>query len=59
MGAGAVLGREHPDFYNHLWRGELSEAMRCGARDRAIMVDWFTDHLVGRFDPRKQFSKKR
>jgi dihydrodipicolinate synthase/N-acetylneuraminate lyase len=58
MGAGAVLGREHPDFYNHLWRGELSEAMRCGARDRAIMVDWFTEHLVGRFGSAQAILKE-
>lgn len=49
MGAGAVLGREHPDFYNHLWRGDLAEALRCGARDRQIMSDWFTEDLTGRF----------
>jgi dihydrodipicolinate synthase/N-acetylneuraminate lyase len=49
MGAGAVLGREHPDFYNHLWRGELAEALRCGVRDRLIMTDWFTENLTGRF----------
>jgi len=49
MGAGAVLGKEHPDFYNHLWRGDVPGALRCGARDRQIMSDWFTDELTGRF----------
>lgn len=49
MGAGAVLGRDHPDFYNHLWRGEVDAALRCGARDRVLMKEWFTGKLVGRF----------
>lgn len=49
MGAGAVLGRDHPDFYNHLWRGDLEAALRCGARDRVLMKEWFTEKLVGRF----------
>jgi 4-hydroxy-tetrahydrodipicolinate synthase len=49
MGAGAVLGREHPEFYNHLWRGVLEQALRCGAHDRVIMTDWFTESLTGRF----------
>jgi dihydrodipicolinate synthase/N-acetylneuraminate lyase len=58
MGAGAVLGREHPDFYNHLWRGELDAAMRCGVRDRAIMIDWFTENLVGRFGSAQAILKE-
>jgi len=49
MGAGAVLGRDHPDFYNHLWRGDVAAALRCGARDRVLMKEWFTEKLVGRF----------
>lgn len=49
MGAGAVLGRDHPDFYNHLWRGDAAAALRCGARDRVLMKEWFTENLVGRF----------
>ena len=49
MGAGAVLGRDQPDFYNHLWRGDVAAALRCGARDRVLMKEWFTEKLVGRF----------
>ena len=49
MGAGAVLGRDQPDFYNHLWRGDLEAALRCGMRDRTLMKEWFTEKLVGRF----------
>lgn len=34
IGGGAVLGRDHPDFFNHLWVGDLDAARRCGARDK-------------------------
>lgn len=49
MGAGAVLGRDHPDFYNNLWKGDLDAARHCGARDQVIMKAWFTPQLTGRF----------
>jgi 4-hydroxy-tetrahydrodipicolinate synthase len=49
MGAGAVLGRVHADFYNHLWAGNLDAARACGAKDRVIMEQWYTTDLVGRF----------
>jgi 4-hydroxy-tetrahydrodipicolinate synthase len=49
MGAGALLGHEQPDFYNHLWRGDEAAALRCGARDQVLMEDFFTANLVGRF----------
>ena len=49
MGAGAVLGRDHPDFYNNLWKGDLVAARLCGARDRVLMQEWFSPNLTGRF----------
>ncbi len=49
MGAGAVLGRVHADFYNHLWAGNIGAARECGAKDRVIMEAWYTPELVGRF----------
>ena len=49
MGAGAVLGRVHADFYNFLWAGDLEGARRCGAMDRVLMQDWYTPQLVGKF----------
>ncbi len=58
MGAGAVLGRTQPDFYNHLWRGDLTEALRCGALDREIMKDWFTENLVGTFGSAQSILKE-
>jgi len=58
MGAGAVLGRDHPDFYNHLWRGDVEAALRCGARDRVLMKEWFTEKLVGRFGSAQAILKE-
>ena len=49
MGAGAVLGRDHPDFYNRLWAGDTDGARECGRRDRRVLTDWYTPELVGRF----------
>lgn len=49
MGAGAVLGRIHADFYNHLWAGDIDAARLCGQKDRVIMQEWYTPELVGKF----------
>jgi 4-hydroxy-tetrahydrodipicolinate synthase len=49
MGAGGVLGRDQPGFYNALWAGDIAGARACGAKDRAILDDWYTPDLVGRF----------
>src|SRR5262249_26479231 len=32
IGAGAVLGHEHPAFWEALWRGDIQEAQHWGAR---------------------------
>lgn len=40
MGAGAVLGREHPEFWNRLWAGDVDGAIEIGRRDRAIFDAW-------------------
>ena len=49
MGAGAVLGADHPDFFRALERGDDAEARRLGERDRVLMADWFGADLGGRF----------
>ncbi len=41
VGSGAVLGRHHPDFFNHLWNGDVDAALKCGELDRILMTDWF------------------
>ena len=49
MGAGGVLGRIQPDFYNQLWAGDIAAARACGTKDRVLMTEWFGPDLVGRF----------
>ena len=49
MGAGGVLGRYQPDFYNHLGAGEIEKARQCGRMDRVLMKEWYTPDLVGKF----------
>ncbi len=49
MGAGAVLGRLQPTFYDRLWAGDAAGAVEVGKADRVLMRDWFTPDLTGRF----------
>ena len=49
IGAGAVLGRVHPDFYNNLWAGRIEAARQCGRQDQVILDEWYTPELTGRF----------
>ncbi|HLF30448.1 MAG TPA: dihydrodipicolinate synthase family protein, partial [Xanthomonadales bacterium] len=34
MGAGAVLGRTHPEFYNALWEGDRGRALAAASQDQ-------------------------
>ena len=49
MGAGAVLGADHPDFFRALADGDLDRARRLGARDRVLMENWFNADYGARF----------
>ncbi len=49
MGAGAVLGRDQPAFYDRLWAGDVEGAVAVGQNDRRLMRDWFTSDLTGKF----------
>ncbi len=49
MGAGAVLGRRQPEFFNALWRNDRETAVAMARLDRALMEAWFTPELTGRF----------
>lgn len=49
MGAGAVLGRDQPDFFNALWAGKTEEALALGAKDRRIMTEWFNPDYTSKF----------
>lgn len=49
LGAGAVLGSDHPRFFEHAWANEESEALQLGARDRVILEEWFHPDYSPRF----------
>lgn len=49
MGAGAVLGRDHAQFYNLLWEGCLNEALDYGKRDCFLFNEWFNPDFSGKF----------
>ncbi len=49
IGSGGVLGHHQPDFFNHLWNGDLEAALRIGEMDRILMSDWFTPGYRPRF----------
>lgn len=49
MGAGAVLGSDHPDFFNAIWAGDIERARELGQRDEKLMRAWFKRDYMGRF----------
>lgn len=49
MGAGGVLGKTQPDFYNALWAGDLERALKAASVDERIMRDWFNTDYTARF----------
>lgn len=49
MGAGAVLGRRQPEFFNALWRNDRETAAEMARLDGTLMDAWFTPELTGRF----------
>ena len=49
MGAGAVLGRELPEYFNAIWDNDLPRARRLGERNEKLMRDWFNCDYTGRF----------
>jgi len=49
MGAGGVLGADHPDFWRCVAAGDKARAIGLGERDRVIMKDWFNKDFAGSF----------
>jgi dihydrodipicolinate synthase/N-acetylneuraminate lyase len=49
LGAGAVLGRDQPGFFDAAWAGDTAEALRLGARDRVLFQQWINDDYSMRF----------
>lgn len=57
IGAGAVIGADHADFFNHVWAGDLDAARRCGARDRLLFESWFAGDYAPRFGSAQAIMK--
>jgi 4-hydroxy-tetrahydrodipicolinate synthase len=49
MGAGGVLGRELPDYFNAIWANDIPRARQLGARGELLMRSWFNADYTGRF----------
>jgi dihydrodipicolinate synthase/N-acetylneuraminate lyase len=49
MGAGAVLGRELPDYFNAIWDKDLPRARLLGERNEVLMRAWFNSDYTGKF----------
>jgi len=49
MGAGAVLGRELPDYFNAIWDNDIPRARKLGDRNEVLMRAWFNTDYTGRF----------
>lgn len=49
MGAGAVLGRVHPNFFNYLWAGEEEKALSCGRKDQFLFQNWFNSDFSAKY----------
>ncbi|GAA3514899.1 dihydrodipicolinate synthase family protein [Actinocatenispora rupis] len=49
MGAGGVLGADHPGFFRAVAAGDLDTARQLGARDRVLMDAWFGADYGARF----------
>ncbi|MEV6521744.1 dihydrodipicolinate synthase family protein [Longispora sp. NPDC051575] len=49
MGAGGLLGADHPDFFRAVADGDLDRARTLGARDRVLMNSWFGPDYGAKF----------
>lgn len=49
MGAGAVLGRELPGYFNAIWENDVPRARSLGERNELLMREWFNTDYTGRF----------
>ena len=58
MGAGAVLGRDHSDFFNAIWAGDIEKARAMGARDQTYMRAWFNPDYTSKFGSAQAIFKE-
>ena len=57
MGAGAILGRVHPDFYNYLWVGNKEEALKNGRKDTFLFNQFFNPDFSAKFGSPQSITK--
>lgn len=57
LGAGAVLGSDHPSFFDRVWEGDIDAALRHGARDRVLLEDWLRPDYGARFGSAQSLMK--
>ena len=58
MGAGALLGREHPQFFEALWAGEVERAEALLKRDVALMRAFYKPTLTAVFGSAQAVCKE-
>lgn len=58
MGAGAVLGREQPGFFNAIWAGDLETARIIAKKDSTLMQSWFHPNYTGKFGSAQAIFKE-
>lgn len=58
MGAGGVLGSDHPEFFNAVWEGDIDTARAMGKRDQTYMQAWFKPDYTGRFGSAQAIFKE-
>jgi len=58
MGAGAVLGRDLPGFFDAIWAGDVERARCLGERNDLLMRDWFDSNYVGRIGSAQAIFKE-
>lgn len=49
MGAGAVLGSDHPNFFNYLWKGDVDKALHYGRKDQFLFHSWFNEDFSAKY----------
>ncbi|BFM09024.1 dihydrodipicolinate synthase family protein [Halioxenophilus aromaticivorans] len=49
MGAGGVLGKDQPDFFNHIWNGRYRDALELSRKDNYLMNAFFHADYTGKF----------
>lgn len=57
MGAGAVLGRVHPRFFESLWAGDEAKALECGRKDQLLFKAFFNPDFSVAFGSQQAILK--